>query len=498
MSRAAAHSCGKTPPLSRVEYRARVCSYAGQGCIVPRIDTAGKRTTATVMSRLVCLGSCFVLTLGCGTVYAFSAYAPQLASQLDMNVKTISLVGMVANFAQSVSGPFAGMLVDRRGFALPIALSVLFGCGGYALLNLCYHESIASVPLLCAAMVLVGAGSTCGFSAAIKCAATNFPNMRGTATAITMSGYGLSTFVMSMLAQLAARTPLLRDSADASVILLVLLAVPTALEVVAGPALAQFYRPPQRGAPHQQQHQRQPSRSGVPETGFQLVRYGVFWMYFLVLGLLAGMGQAYIYTCGHMVKALLTTISPTGGRIASKPELVFSPAAMASMQASQVALLSVANCGGRLLGGLLSDALLYRMHASRVNAMFAAVVLCLLANAITAHVSDIRALWLPTLLVGTYYGMTVGTLPGVISDEFGVQNLSSNWGTVALAPIPFSTYFTLRIGRIFDAHADSNGVCFGGACFNSAYYLHLALGVLVLVLLGAALNLESGGRYARR
>lgn len=440
------------------------------------------------MSRLACLSSCFLLTLGCGTIYTFSAYAPQLASRLQLNVKTISFVGMVANVAMSVSGPFAGMVVDSKGFKYPLLISILFGFLGYFILNACYLYKLSSVWLLSLAMVLIGSGSTSGFSAAIKCAATNFPSIRGTATAVTMSGYGLSTFIMTSLAQTVASTSEFKGNIEKNAILYTLLIVPTLLQLCCSPVIARFNRAPGK-------HKRQLSGILTNDKGFKLAKYSVFWVYFLVLGIMAGMGQAYIYTVGHMVKAMLTTISPQGGQTGSTPELVLNSDAMGPVQATQVALLSIANCGGRLLGGLLSDLLAYKLRLSRVNALFAAVALCIASNAITAHVKTIESLWVPTLLTGLYYGMTLGTLPGAVSDEFGVENLSANWGTVALAPIPFSVLFTMRIGQVFDAHSNAKGLCFGSACFSSAYYLQLGFSIFVLVLVGVALNLESGGRY---
>ena len=59
-----------------------------------------------------------------------------------------------------------------------------------------------SVPLLCGFYFLTGMGSCTAFSAAIKTAAYNWPQSRGTATAFPLSAFGLSAFFFTTVAHI--------------------------------------------------------------------------------------------------------------------------------------------------------------------------------------------------------------------------------------------------------------------------------------------------------
>lgn len=454
------------------------------------------------MSRLFCLVSCFLLTVGSGTVYAFSAYAPQLTERLGLSVKTVSFIGMIGNFAMAISGPFAGVIIDTRGFLIPIVIGMITGTLGYLILLICYTNIIADVFLLGTALCLVGVGSNFAFGSAVKCAAINFPSMRGSATAITISGYGLSAFAMSIFVQIAHHLNSFKDIPESELMLRVLLVIPTVLQAIALPTVVKYQKTATPSSKSNSQ-----ILSTIPTTinngdsemprGLKLMKNSLFKLYFAILGLLSGMGQSYIYTCGYMVKALLTTVVQKGSRL-STPEVVFDPELITATQSSQVAVLSLSNCCGRLVGGLVSDFFNYKLKIRRLNALFLAAGISAVANGITAHVTEAGSLWVATVLTGLFYGMSLGIFPGIISDEFGVDNLSSNWGTIALAPIPISTLLTVRVGRIFDSHSDSNGICIGGQCFNEAYILNIGLSGLVFILLAFALNTTQDKRIKEK
>lgn len=483
------------------------------------------------------LVSCFAVTLGCGTMYAYSAYAPQLSDRLNLSASTISSIGMLGNFSMSLSGPFAGMIVDTQGFLIPVVTSILCIFSGYAIVLTSYEKTLPSVSLLSLALFLIGAGATCAFSASVKCAAVNFPHIRGTATAITMSGYGLSAFLMSAVSQLTSGSASANTGGGAAHMLSVLTVLPTLLMCVFGPIVIKGQhrasshsrhvsssmggigggsglnggnltssrtgsaRNSNSGTPHEEYvldtfspdlliariSERQRSEREI--YGLALLKTPTFWLYFFILGLLAGLGQAYIYTCGYMVKSLLGAQlldnSPGG-----ESSLKLDSNMLAPLQAHQVAILSVANCAGRVLSGTFSDTLKTQLRLPRIAAVSLAWTLCLAAMISAKRVSSVDYMWVPSVLVGLFYGAIFGAFPGIVSDSFGVKRLSSNWGVVALAQIPFSSYLAIRVGKYFDTNSSASGNCFGTKCFEGAYTLHLIIVAVVFVLLVQTCRLE--------
>lgn len=404
---------------------------------------------------------------------------------------------MVGNFSMSFSGPFAGLIVDTFGFTYPIVISGFATSIGYAILYFAYERIWRSVHLLAGALLLLGIGATFAFSAAVKCAAVSFPQTRGMATAVTMSGYGLSAFFMSLIARLTANSSEI-NSGGARHTLAVLCIVPTVLLILFGPIILQS-----RSMKHHRSLSEEYNLGTAPSDtlvdriaerkqlesesqGFALFKTTTFWLYFFMLGLMAGMGQAYIYTCGYMAKALVAEVLD-----AAKP---LTQDLLAPIQTHQVAILSLSNCCGRLISGTISDALKNNFQLSRTFSLFVPVSLCMAAMITCGHVSSVEKLWMPTALSGFFYGTVFGAYPGIISDDFGVKRLSFNWGLVALAPIPFSSWLAIRIGKVYDANSESSGMCRGPQCFQGAYKLHVALTVLVFVLLLLALRVQKKTR----
>lgn len=89
-----------------------------------------------------------------------------------------------------------GLLVDGRGPRWGTTMGAICMICGYFPLWSAYNKGAnqSSFLLLCLASFLTGAGSCSCFSGAIKVCATNWPQHRGTATALPLSAFGLSAF----------------------------------------------------------------------------------------------------------------------------------------------------------------------------------------------------------------------------------------------------------------------------------------------------------------
>lgn len=203
-------------------------------------------------------------SLGCGTLYVYSAYSTQLADRLGLSATQSSLVGMCGSVGVSLLGILAGVLVDRTGPFWPTFSGGTLLLTGYMLIFYCYYARVSFLPLLALGSSIAGFGSSLGYSASLKTAALNFPHARGTATAFPISTFGLSAFFFSSLGALLF-------PGNTSAFLLLLAFVTSGLSIFCSFFLyvpLTGYHKPSAPPPmtiadhhHQYQHQRQDSSS---------------------------------------------------------------------------------------------------------------------------------------------------------------------------------------------------------------------------------------------
>ncbi|SGY60794.1 BQ5605_C007g04486 [Microbotryum silenes-dioicae] len=80
---------------------------------------------AILSAQQLLLLSAMIVSLSSGTNYIYSLYAPQLASRLHLNSKQLNIVGASGNAGVYLSGPFLGIIVDRKGPRLPLFLAAV-------------------------------------------------------------------------------------------------------------------------------------------------------------------------------------------------------------------------------------------------------------------------------------------------------------------------------------------------------------------------------------
>lgn len=152
-------------------------------------------------ARIISVVAATAIALSCGTNYAFSAWEPQFAEQLDLSATQANLIGNFGNIGMYAMGIPGGLLIDSRGPRWGVLVG-LIGLGvGYFSLHSAYDQGAGSmsIPALCFFSLLTGIASCTAFSAALKVAAMNWPNHRGTATGIPLSAFGLSAFFWTTL-----------------------------------------------------------------------------------------------------------------------------------------------------------------------------------------------------------------------------------------------------------------------------------------------------------
>ncbi|KAI9709201.1 MAG: hypothetical protein M1828_002540 [Chrysothrix sp. TS-e1954] len=435
----------------------------------------------------------------------------------------------------------AGLVIDKFGVRLGVLLGAIFlGCGYYPM-KYAYDggKNSLNVWVLSVASFFTGLGSCTAFSAAIKTSTFNWPDHRGTATAFPLSGFGLSAFLFSFIANFAFGDDmsgflLLLSLGTASLNLLSLpfikLLQPTYPHVaINGRSRSESQRLKRRqsssmdGSHDQEprkynctnhiaaadelvasncQEESGPSnetasltsrsstaseREGRPEgamsdshqleiTGIALLWQVEFWQLFGMLGLLAGVGLMTINNIGNDTKALWRKYDPSKG-----------PSFIRERQQLQVSLISLFSCAGRFASGVGSDILIKRLNASRFWCLEASAIIFTLAQVLAINTSNPNLLFFVAALTGLGYGVLFGVFPALTADAFGVQGLSLNWGFMIFAPVITGNVFNLMYGKTYDSSSkplnDGTIDCPDGLlCYYKAYYVTLASSILGVVM----------------
>lgn len=458
----------------------------------------------------------FFASVGSGTMYVYSAYAPQLADRLSFSATQASFIGTMGGVGLSLFAALAGVFIDTYGPTLPIFTGSVLVLAGYFTMWRCYVDQTSAVVLVACAYMVAGFGSALVLNSSIKASTLNFPHNRGTASAFPLSGFGLSATLFSSVAGLLF-------PGNTSGFLATLTLVASGLCFINWPFIRVYPVPGEArdtaveagqsavaaevagDTPTEPLLETSPAHSAgsssprhVPtygtaeagtvteeelvaaarihrkrtRVGWRVLSRATFWQHFLLLGLCAGIGQMYIYSVGYCVRALTH-------------DAEYTPGAMQSLQAMQVALISIFNFAGRVVSGTVSDLLIRQYQMQRLWLVAFALTIALAAHITVAHLEDETKLWAVSVSIGFAYGLVYGCYPSIISESFGLSHFMQNWGWAATSPV-FSAYaFNLMFGRIYDAHTSHEPgaprVCtLGSACYASAF--HVTAGVAFFCL----------------
>lgn len=347
--------------------------------------------------------------------------------------------------------------------------------------------------LLATAMAMVGIGSTFSFSAIVKCAALNFPRSRGLATSVPMASFGLSAFFISSI------STIFYD--DIYGLLKLLCILPISMFILTGyfiRVLPSKYISVNRGSvelreldhkPYERLHDLRQHHHYMNEPvdnenihGTQLLRNPNFWSHFFIMGLLGGVGQMYIYSCGYCVRAL-----SFGNENVNVQHI----------QSLQVGIISLSSFTGRIVSGALSDFIHGKYGMQRAWLLVLAGLLSLTAQLYGQHINDVSRVWILSTIIGLAYGTCYGSYPTIVGDLFGMKYFSQNWGLLALSPVPASYFFNMVFGRYYDLHSVADNdvrICTQGRdCYLEAFELSCMAAVVVNVLILITLRRNNKG-----
>ncbi|MCD5362889.1 MFS transporter [Chromobacterium aquaticum] len=357
-----------------------------------------------------------------GSVYTWSLFNAQLSAKLSEPVSQVAFAFGLLSLALAVASSLAGKLQERFGVQrVTLGAGLLLGLGFF----LTAQANNLVMLYLCAG-VLVGLADGAGYLLTLSNCVKWFPERKGLVSACAIGAYGLGSlgFKYINLALLA------RFSLETTFELWGLIAMAM---VVAGSLLM-------RDAPQQQAAAQQTASHDY--TLAEAMRQPQYWMLALmfltvcmsglyVIGVAKDIGESYVHL----------------------------PALTA---ANAVAVIAVANLSGRLVLGILSD----KMPRIRVITI---AQIAALAGMLTLLFVPLNAtlFFLAIACVAFSFGGTITVYPSLVSDFFGLNNLTKNYGVI---------YLGFGIGSIVGSIVAS---LFGG--FLATFHLILALLIVALL-----------------
>ncbi|KAL8756189.1 MAG: hypothetical protein Q9199_003107 [Rusavskia elegans] len=158
-----------------------------------------------IVTRVVSVIAATVISLACGTNYAYSAWGPQFAERMRFSSTQSNLIGTFGNLGMYGGGIPVGILVDSKGPKPGVVLGGSLMGSGYFAMHRAFESGPGSIalPWLCFFAFLTGIGGASAFSGSIKTSALNWPTHRGTATAFPLSAFGLGAFFFAFISNVA-------------------------------------------------------------------------------------------------------------------------------------------------------------------------------------------------------------------------------------------------------------------------------------------------------
>ncbi|KAG0038457.1 hypothetical protein BGZ82_000141 [Podila clonocystis] len=221
-----------------------------------------------------------------------------------------------------------------------------------------------------------------------------------------------------------------------------------------------------------------PFLTPVEMTPKQVVVSAAFW--FFVLAQLLQQGFSYINNIDSIVEAVLDPAHPS------------SSSKAVALTGLHVTLISVGNCAGRLISGIVSDWVIHRFRVSRSIFFLVSEVLILVPLAVMSRLVSLPELILNSCFIGATYGATGALFASMTRDFFGVQYYGTNSGLVmvlnGINPIVANQIYAVFYDRASVASIATSALrdrgqqkCFGQACYVPGFRISFLLQVICVV-----------------
>ncbi|EWC45653.1 hypothetical protein DRE_05214 [Drechslerella stenobrocha 248] len=459
-------------------------------------------------------GACALVScLSAGSILLFSLYTPLFQRHIHYSQMQINAIAIAAELGMYLLVPIFGWICDNYGPDRLSLVSILMFVPGYLFAAYCYTNKLSYAAMFFA-FLLIGGGTVSMYLTGMTTCAKNFTKRRGLALAIPISAFGLSPFWMSQV----ANAFFIKESQDgdgrveldinslytffAVYLLAVGLLGSVFLKVYPDPDLDEVTlrgetAPLLASSPTAAEHVEYGAAvlSNDPQDIPPVVKRRLLnddtrnflsdptmWWFAAGVFLTAGPGESFINNMGALIK----TIQPASSTTAASDET-----------AVNVSIIAITSTLARLVSGVLSDYLgppvepapasdeqdarAKRFTVSRILLLILFTALMLIpysllsSGYIQVHP---QLFYVVSSLVGVGYGAVFTLAPTIVSVVWGVENLATNWGVIAMLPAGGASVFGLLFALIYDSEAErqnngdhglGNGLCFGLKCYQGSF-----------------------------
>ncbi|MBD8108843.1 L-lactate MFS transporter [Erwinia persicina] len=385
-------------------------------------STAGHSVNRT---RWLTLIGTIITQFALGSVYTWSLFNGQLSDKLDTTISQVAFSFGLLSLGLAVASSVAGKLQERFGVRnVTIAAGLLMAVG---LMMTSQADNLFMLYL--SAGVLVGLADGAGYLMTLSNCVKWFPERKGMISACAIGAYGLGSLGFKFICSY----------------LLSVYSLETTFMIWGGLAMSMiiFGALLMKDAPAQQGTSSQSSQKSGDYSLAESMRLPQYWMLALMF-LTACMSGLYVIGVAKDIGENMVHLS-------------------AQTAANAVTIIAIANLSGRLILGVLSD----KVARIRVITLAQIVSLAGMSILLFSHMNE-GSFFIAIACVAFSFGGTITVYPSLVSDFFGLNNLTKNYGVI---------YLGFGIGSVLGSLIAS---LFGG--FTVTFSLIMALLVISLLM----------------
>lgn len=385
-------------------------------------------TTATPANyqrtRTLTLIGTIITQFALGSVYTWSLFNGPLANKLDAPISEVAFSFGLLSLGLAIASSLAGKLQERFGVRnVTLGAGILMAVGFW----LTAHADNLMM-LYLSAGILVGLADGAGYLMTLSNCVKWFPERKGLISACSIGAYGLGSLGFKFICGALLSAQGLENTFMIWGVL--------AMSMIIVGALLMRDAPMQKSSGNTQ-------LEAKDYTLAQSVRLPQYWMLALMF-LTACMSGLYVIGVAKDIGEGMVHLS-------------------AQTAANAVTVIAIANLSGRLILGVLSD----KMARIRVITLAQIVSLVGMSILLFTHMNE-STFFLSLACVAFSFGGTITVFPSLVSDFFGLNNLTKNYGLI---------YLGFGIGSVLGSLVAS---AFGG--FTVTFSLIMTLLVISLVL----------------
>lgn len=392
--------------------------------------------SANHIHRWLVLSSSVLINLCIGSGYAWSVFQKPLIDMFQWSTSDTSLVFTISFGVVPLAMIVAGKIQDKIGPKTVVLVGgILFGVG---IIGAGFTDSLSVLYSTYGVTGGIGMGTT--YACTVANTVKLFPDRRGLASGLVVAGFGLGAVLFAPLS-----TWLIDSHGVLGAFKILgtghLLLIPAlSLLIQAAPA---GYRPAGWIPPANAKN----SATAADKDWKHMLcdpKFYVLWCVYAI-GTISGL-------------MIIAHASPFGQEIV---KLAPQTAAMA------VSALALANTGGRIFWGWVSD------RIGRFNTVVLMFVLGGTVMFVLPNVAGLMAFVIALIVIGLCFGGFMGIFPSITADAFGPKNLGMNYGIMFTA-FGFAAFVGPRLAATFKElhHGD----------YTYAFLIAAALSVLGIIL----------------